>query len=376
MDDSDATATTTEIQLLQPDAMERNKDLLLNVVPSDYASHDLYPSTSHHLYLSTSAIPLDVAAPVSSSSAVREFDSGYELASLSSAPAPDVNVDYCDDDVAMEMTSQGRHNESSESVMTVKRSRGEKLERSGGETSSGSVDSFLSLETGTDVTSDDATSTSNSDLRSSTTLSYLLSRNSGGGDGSGGSSEKKRSCYTSFSYPKIPSSASTTTTSKHPKKMRRVAPDQLAACNSGTTASATLEHTLPTSFSVSLLPQDDDAEEHLPATKLVGMRRRKATNSANSNNATVPASSFGSGGRQISSVTKPKQRHNNVLTSPFSPTSCVFNIDDVIDDTQDAVRELINTSAAIDHVMRVASEGIDAALEGAGKPMQRDVTDG
>jgi len=284
-----------------------DQDLLMTV-RSSARDHTRRPE---HLYLSTSTIPMEMI-PMSSGSGVREYDSGYELASLSSAPAPEAHESAPGGGM-----SSGTVSESSESVRTVTRSqtdagKSDEDERTTSCGGTGSVDSFLSLETLEDVPTN-----SNPDLKS----------------------KSKKKFSASSSFPKL------TSTKKTLKNSSRVAPEQQS--NLGTT----LEHTLPTSFSVSLLPHED-VDERLPTSKLIDyrpkpLRRRRPS---------PPASS------QISSVSKPKRD-----LSPFSPsTSCVFNIDDVIDDTTDAVRDLINTSTAIDQMMRVASEGIDAALNDGG----------
>ncbi len=97
----------------------------------------------------------------------------------------------------------------------------------------------------------------------------------------------------------------------------------IAAATSKRQSVTALERDLPTSLSVSLLPQEGaEEQQHLPTTTSTSSARRRSG---------VAASS--------------------------SSSSCVFNIDDVIDDAHDAVRELISTSAAIDHVMRELHDG-------------------
>ena len=108
------------------------------------------------------------------------------------------------------------------------------------------------------------------------------------------------------------------------------------------------DRSLPTTFSVDLVPAEVNSSEDLVGCKQRPVKNHKTTSCS-----------------QISSVTKP---------SIFPPSfSCIFNIDDVIDDTQDAVRELINTSAAIDQVMQVASDGIDAALDEKSEKISKKV---
>lgn len=120
------------------------------------------------IFLPTSLFPMDSATFSGSNN--REYDSGYELASLSSALSPADPLA----EVKLEMrpcTHPHTSKESLETVMTLRKNKpstikpineseekGKLLKKF--DCSRGSVDSFLSVETGTDLISDDTASIS------------------------------------------------------------------------------------------------------------------------------------------------------------------------------------------------------------------------